>query len=444
MSSSRQYDLYPHHLEHVRAAVDQALEQSGHDALIIHSGSSDYRFRDDMPYPFMVNALFAWWVPEAVPESLLVYRPGETPQLYFYQPVDYWHSVPAPPDPAWAASYALTPIAEADAWRKQVTDSAGAAVIGDAPILSQHFSAAALNPPALLHRLDLIRTVKTPYEQMCLARANLRAARGHRAAARTFSDGQSEFAIHLAYLQATSHNDSELPYSNIIALNDHGSILHYHGLERERPDELYSFLIDAGATYQGYAADITRTYTRQQGGLFSELVTALDKTQLELVDGARDGVDYRQLHLRAHQAIATLLADSGIVRMSPEAMVAEGVSSAFFPHGLGHYLGLQVHDVGGLLADAIGESLPRPEGHPFLRLTRPLAAGNVLTIEPGLYFIPQLLQPLRDHPAHGARIDWATIETLLPYGGIRIEDDVIVQLEGPPRNLSREAFAQLE
>jgi Xaa-Pro dipeptidase len=112
----------------------------------------------------------------------------------------------------------------------------------------------------------------------------------------------------------------------------------------------------------------------------------------------------------------------------------------FFPHGIGHLLGLQVHDVAGLAGDAAGREIPRPEGHPFLRLTRRLEPGFVVTIEPGLYFIELLLDAARS-AGHGGRINWDAVERLRPYGGIRIEDDVACT-PGEPENLTRDAFAR--
>jgi Xaa-Pro dipeptidase len=122
-----------------------------------------------------------------------------------------------------------------------------------------------------------------------------------------------------------------------------------------------------------------------------------------------------------------------------EEALALGLTSTFFPHGLGHLLGLQVHDVAGFAASETGGRIERPEGHPFLRLTRVLQPGMVVTIEPGLYFIDSLLSRLRasDHARH---IDWTRVEALAPFGGIRIEDDVVCTTDAP-ENLSREAFA---
>lgn len=434
---------FSEHIQRVRAAVDPLLERYHYDALMVHSGAPMFRFMDDLEYPFKVNPHFNWWVPSAVPDSVVLYRPGEKPRLFYFQPVDYWHLPPAPPDESWANEFDITLIRKGDEWREHVVDAASLAVLGNAPRLAVHFTQAAINPTALIHEINLCRIPKTEYEKRCLIEANLRAARGHNAAASAYAAGASEFETHLAYLQATSHSEQQLPYGNIIAQNEHGGVLHYHGLDRTPPAQRHSFLIDAGAQFQGYAADITRTYTPDTEGVFCDLLAAMEAAQLDLVDGVRNGASYVDLHLKAHRVISRILRDADIVRMNPDDMVEQRVSSAFYPHGLGHYLGLQVHDVGGHLSDEVGSKIERPEGHPYLRLTRPLATDSVVTIEPGVYFIPQLLEPLKARPEVNSAINWSLVESLQPYGGIRIEDDVLVLAEGAPRNFSREAFSQL-
>ncbi len=153
----------------------------------------------------------------------------------------------------------------------------------------------------------------------------------------------------------------------------------------------------------------------------------------------RAGVDYRQLHLDAHLALMGVLKDAGVLTVSPETAVATGVSAAFFPHGLGHPIGLQVHDVAGFAASDRGGRIERPDGHPYLRMTRTLEPGMVVTIEPGLYFIDMLLDDLKQ-AGHGNSVDWARVEQFKPYGGIRIEDEVVCT-EDAPENLTRPVFA---
>jgi Xaa-Pro dipeptidase len=138
--------------------------------------------------------------------------------------------------------------------------------------------------------------------------------------------------------------------------------------------------------------------------------------------------------------LAGILREHDFVRMSPEAAVASGVSSTFFPHGLGHMIGLQVHDVGGFQKADSGGTLAKPAAHPYLRFTRTLEPRMVVTIEPGIYFIDMLLAQLKTKP-ESKDIHWDKVDKFRRYGGIRIEDDVACT-DAAPENLTRDAFAQ--
>ena len=127
----------------------------------------------------------------------------------------------------------------------------------------------------------------------------------------------------------------------------------------------------------------------------------------------------------AHDGIAQVLHDVGIINMQPQDAVDAGITAPFFPHGIGHFLGLQVHDVGGLVADDRGTPKPAPEAHPFLRCTRVVEARQVFTIEPGLYFIDSLLADLKSSE-NSKYINWDVVDQYRPFGGIRIEDNIIV------------------
>jgi len=155
----------------------------------------------------------------------------------------------------------------------------------------------------------------------------------------------------------------------------------------------------------------------------------------------RAGQSYPELHIHAHHMLAEVLREHGFIRMSAESAVTSGVTSAFLPHGLGHPIGLQVHDVAGFQQNERGGTISRPDGHPYLRMTRVLEPGMVVTIEPGLYFIDMLLDELRSKPIT-KDIDWARVDAFRQYGGIRIEDDVVCT-DGAPENLTRDAFARL-
>jgi Xaa-Pro dipeptidase len=115
------------------------------------------------------------------------------------------------------------------------------------------------------------------------------------------------------------------------------------------------------------------------------------------------------------------------------------VSSVFFPHGLGHLIGLQVHDVAGFQRDDSGGTIDKPSGHPYLRLTRTIEPRMVMTIEPGIYFIDMLLAELKSKP-QASDVNWDKVDRFRQYGGIRIEDDVACT-DGAAENLTRDAFA---
>lgn len=435
--------LYPAHVESVCARHDHALEQAGASHAVIFSGAPRYAFLDDHSYPFVPNPHFVCWVPlTRLPFSYVVYTPGETPVLVYYQPHDYWHPVPAAPDGYWTGEFDVRVVHEIDDIAKHLpADRDRCVLLGEIDDERYAFGIDRNNPSTAINVLHYARGIKTGYELACLRLASRRGVAGHRAAERAFREGQAEFDIHQAYCKATNLTDNELPYNNIIALNEHGAVLHYTDLDRSPPGESRSFLIDAGAQVHGYASDITRTYSNGNGR-FENLIERMEALQLELVSRVCEGVDYRELHIATHRLVAGVLVETGLASGDADTLLSTGVTSAFLPHGIGHLLGTQVHDVGGFMQSENGGAIDPPSGHPFLRLTRVLQSDMVLTIEPGVYIIDMLLENLRGTPAAG-HIGWDAVDALRPYGGVRIEDDVRVLPDGC-ENLTRDAFAELQ
>ncbi len=432
--------LYGDHLQALMRRTDGALEASGFDALVVHAGAAPTQFLDDQDYPYKVNPHFKAWVPVTDnPNSVLVYRPGNRPLILFHQPDDFWHKPAALPQAAWTALVDLQALARPDGASAHWAKLGRVALIGP-PGAFAAADAGAVNPAELLGRLHYDRAVKTAYEIECLRRANGLAALGHRAAHGAFREGASEFRAHLRYLEACQQREQDLPYNNILAYNRNAAILHYQFLDCVVPQPLHSFLIDAGAQYRGYAADVTRTYA-SAGGLFADLIAELDGAQQRLCREIVVGCDYRAVHLTAHRQLGDVLHRIKLIDVPGQEALELGLTSVFFPHGIGHLLGLQVHDVGGVMGNAAGDEVRRPEGHPYLRMTRMLEPGVVVTVEPGIYFIDTLLAAARAD-SRGRHIDWTLVEALRPYGGIRIEDDVAATAEGP-LNLTRDAFAAL-
>ena len=432
--------LYAEHLSTVLKRVEVALARSGHDHLLIPSGVLKYQFLDDRDYPFAVNPHFLHFVPlPRHTDGWIVATPGKKPVLVYHQPADYWHVTPTAPEGFWTEHFDIRVIRTPQDATTHLPTQGRLAIVGEADAALESF--VPNNPQAVLDYLHYQRAYKTPYELHCLREASRLAAGGHVAAEAAFRAGVSEYEINRAYLGASGQNDITVPYGNIVALNEHAAVLHYQYQDHAKPESSRSFLIDAGARCNGYSSDITRTYSNGDER-FQALIDGVEEAQLALVDQVRNGCDYRAIHLDTHHRLAGVLHDLGVVKMTPDAQVESGVSSIFFPHGVGHLIGLQVHDVAGFAATDVDGSVPKPDGHPFLRLTRTLAPGMVVTIEPGLYFIPMLLDELRTGP-HAGSVNWDLVSHLTRFGGVRIEDDVVCRADAAPENLTRDAFAAI-
>jgi len=440
VSDSSLDQLFEPHLKALMRRTDRALAQSGFDALVIYAGRPPMQFLDDQDYPFKVNPQFKAWVPIIDnPRCVLVYSPGIRPTILFYQPNDFWHKPASVPTAAWTSAVNLIVMDDDSKASAHWTKLGRVAFIGP-DALPADADPKSINPKDLMALLDYERAVKTPYELACLRKASELGARGHTAAFAAFSRGGSEYDAHMSYLEACELREEEMPYNNIVAYNENAAVLHYQHLARSTPVPLRSFLIDAGAQYRGYAADITRTYARSSGR-FADLVQAMDKAQLALCSEIVAGRDYRDVHLSAHRILGDVMQQVGLTKLPGQAALEIGVTAVFFPHGIGHLLGLQVHDVGGVMGDAKGHERERPKGHPYLRLTRMLEPGVVVTVEPGIYLIESLLAAAHADERR-AHIDWTVVEELKPYGGVRIEDNVAATAH-KPENMTRDAFARV-
>lgn len=422
---------YPDHVTQLKALYAEALQEAGYDAVVIHSGTPQKKTSyDDAYWPLRPTPFFQHWVALNEPHCFLVVHADQRVQLTWPRTTDFWERPAAPESTAFMQILDVVRSATPELPRGKVAflgeDGTRGTALG---IPAEHH-----DPRPLLDALDRLRTRKTGYEVACLYEANRRAALGHDAVRRAFAEGaSSELALHLLYLNVTNQDDPETPYKNIVATGRNASILHHisYGRDVTRAETL---LLDAGATCLGYCSDITRTWVKP-GGVASDAFTALlagmEAMQQRLVAKIAAGSPYEELHDDSHRQVSAILADAGLVNASADEIDAKGISRVFYPHGLGHSLGLQTHDVGCAV-------IKPKEENPFLRNTSRIAEGQVFTIEPGLYFIDSLLAELRQKP-EGTLVDWNLVEVLGPLGGIRIEDDVLVTATGS-RNLSREVL----
>jgi Xaa-Pro dipeptidase len=432
--------LHGRHVAELRTRYDETLAAEKLDAVVIHSGSlrkrSDF---DDQYWPLRPVPHFQHWAPLAQVDCAILVRPGRKPMLMWLKAFDFWEAAHAPETEHFLQAFDVVEIHAVEAVKKHLSSTGGSRVafVGEDVSRAALWGIDLVNPEGLVKALDAMRTKKTAYEVVCLEEANRRAALGHAAVLDAFRAGAaSELDLHLLYLKATAQDDPETPYKNIVALNEHAATLH-HVTYTKHPSSApaQSFLVDAGATYQGYCSDVTRTWVKGTGATasaFGALVAGVEAMQQRLCAAVAVGMPYEKLHDESHRQVAGILRDVGIATLSAEELVARGVTRAFYPHGLGHSLGLQCHDVGCALTK------PRAD-NPFLRNTSVIDVGQVFTIEPGIYFIEPLLGPVRAKETSG--IDWKLVKEIGALGGVRIEDDVVVTGgEKMTKNLTRETF----
>lgn len=434
--------LFSQHLARLQQIVRESLEKADFDGVWIYSGEAKRYFLDDLTAPFKINPHFNWFFPYPSASQSWLYLDGmQRPKIYFFAPQDYWHSVQqAPLDDFFADEFDWVILEEPQQIQPYLTALPHKAFIGENEKTAVDLGFNHINPQKLLNYWHFERAQKSEFEIQAVRLAQQIAVRGHFAAKTAFFEGKSERDIHFAYLQASAQTENDLPYGNIVALNRHGAILHYMQQDVTSPPTRHSFLLDAGATCFGYCADITRTYAADPQSEFAELVTQMEQLKLQCIANLRTGVNYLAYHTQMQQQIAGLLQRFDFVRLAPEVIFEEGISRAFFPHGLGHLLGLQTHDVGGWQQNHRGARKAPPAVYPSLRCTRDLQANMLLTIEPGLYFIEMLLKPWQNAPL-ARYFNWQKISQFSEYGGIRTEDNVLIR-ENAIENLTAEAFAK--
>ncbi len=232
-------------------------------------------------------------------------------------------------------------------------------------------------------------------------------------------------------------------YPSIVATGPNGAYLHYfYGQDDSLNPSTRTLekgellLIDAGGEFGGYASDVTRTMvvgaepTDVQSFLWHVVLSAQELA----IDRCRPGQEWREIHLDSARVIGSGLVELGLLRGEVDQLVSSGAVALFYPHGLGHLIGLTVHDAGGYPAGR------EPSSHPqsrYLRTDRPLEAGMITSVEPGIYFIEALLADPAVRERFAEEVVWDAVEPLRGFGGIRIEDDIHVT-DAEPEVLSED------
>lgn len=245
--------------------------------------------------------------------------------------------------------------------------------------------------------------------------------------------GLHEYDVAGALQAVALSKNRQQAYTPIVTV--HGEVLHNHTYDHPL-DDGQLLLIDAGAeSPRFYASDITRTFPTN--GRFTSVQAEVYQTVLRMQLGAisaiKPGLTYRDIHIASARILVEGLRSMNLMKGDPADAVAAGAHALFYPHGLGHMLGLDVHDMedlGDVVGYPKGEKRSAQFGLNYLRLSRPLEPGYVLTVEPGIYFIPALIDRWQQERLHRDYICYEKLDDFRTFGGIRIEDDVVVTPAG--------------
>ncbi len=286
----------------------------------------------------------------------------------------------------------------------------------------------------LIKAVIALREIKDSYELEEIRRMEHVAYLMHTTAMKMAKPGTTEQQIAGTIQGITLSHEGPASFPVIVTV--HGQTLHNESYDNTL-EIGQLLLVDAGAESKNhYASDITRT--TPVGGKFSQLQKDIYQIVLQAnkqgIDHIKPGVPYKDIHLLAAKIIAQGLKDLGLMKGNIDDIVEQGAHALFFPHGLGHMMGLDVHDMEGLGEDYVGydDNFKRSSqfGLAFLRLAKPLKPGHVLTVEPGIYFIPELIDLWKQQNKFIDFINYDKLEQFKNFGGIRIEDNVLVTENG--------------
>jgi Xaa-Pro aminopeptidase len=411
--------------------------------VVLWSGRSSARNFPANVYPFRASSHFLYFAGLPLPHAAIRLDGGRL-ELFMDDPTPadiLWHGDSPRRDEiaAQIGADAAYPIA----YLKSMTEDAATIPVQDAAtrLRQSQLLDRIIAPASALQGIDrelasAIVELRLSHDAAAIAELRKAAAAtvtAHRAGMAATPHAQTEAEVRAAMESVFLSQNMTCAYSSIVTVQ--GEVLHsdrYHN--PIRAGDL--LLADVGAeTESGWAADVTRTWATSgkfsptQREIYQLVLTAHDLC----IEKARPGVEYRDLHLMAAMVMAAGLVDLGILKGRAEDLVDQDAHALFFPHGIGHLLGLDVHDMedlGDLAGYATGRQRSDRFGLGYLRLDRPLRSGMVVTIEPGFYQVPAILNDPERRQKYRDRVNWERLEQFADVRGIRIEDDVLLTAEG--------------
>jgi Xaa-Pro aminopeptidase len=366
--------------------------------------------RGDRTYPFRAHSEYLYLADRERPRGVLAYTPDDG-WVEFVNPVTtaelLWSGLEGDRE---GVPDGTRPLDELDGW------------IGGRTV--RWLGAAADADQELRDALIEVRRPKDDVELKRMRVASAATRAGFEELVPLIAAGRTERELRIALEAAFLRNGGDfLAFDTIVAAGDHAAVLHFSPTARALRDGDV-LLIDAGAEHRGYASDVTRTYA--VGGTFSAEQALVYETVRRALDAAiaacRPGTQWRDVHRVAALVIAEGLVELGVLRGAAETLVESGATKLFFPHGVGHLVGLGIRDTGA----ASHEGSDATPARPRLRVDLRLQPRQAWTVEPGIYFVPALLAQARGYEG----VAWDRVDALLGFGGVRLEHDVLITDDG--------------
>ena len=397
-------------LERRRAAAATAWNLDRGVVLVAAGDEIPVPGRGDRTYPFRSHSEYLYLADRERPGGVLAYAPDQG-WVEFVAPVTadelLWTGLEGDRE---GVPEGTRPLGELEAWVDgRPVRGLGAAADADVELRD-----------ALIH----VRRPKDDVELERMRTAAEATRAGFEELVPLIAAGRTERELQVTLEAAFLRNGGDfLAFETIVAAGDHAAVLHFSPTARAlRDGDL--LLVDAGAEHRGYASDVTRTYA--VGGTFTAEQALVHETVRRAGETAiaacRPGTEWHDVHRAAALVVAEGLVELGVLRGSPETLVESGAAALFFPHGVGHLVGLGVRDTG---PDSEEARKPAP-GQPRLRVGISLRPRQAWTVEPGIYVVPALLARERGHDG----VDWDRADQLHSFGGVRLEQNVLITDDG--------------
>jgi Xaa-Pro aminopeptidase len=443
--------------EVLQARRTRFLDEIEHPVLLFAGGTIPRNYPAN-PHPYRADGSFLYFVQDPEPGAAVLFDPQErSVTLFLHERTAadaLWHG-PVPPFDAMKEKHAVTAVLDVDNLKAHlkallhrrkldslaVADARATALAAELTGQDLDFADPdRIGRPALVAALARLRLQKDEAELAAMRQTAAVTREAHLLAITHTRLGQLEQQLAGIVDGAFARHGCVPAYNTILTVR--GEVLHNHAHDNVLR-ETDVVLLDAGAeSRSGYCSDVTRCWPVSgrfdaEGRAIYDLVLRANEAAIAMV---APGVRYRDVHLHASRVLAEGLVDIGLLRGRPDSLVEAGAHALFFPHGVGHLIGLEVHDM-----EQFGDQVHYPPGRErseqfglsYLRFDLDLTPGMTFTIEPGIYFVPAILNDPARRAEFKQQVAWdkaerfLTLHGLRGFGGIRIEDDVVCTKHGP-------------